>query len=60
MAAGNAWPLGTHLHVEHVGDVTITDRIGHGSDLDIYLGRDGCHNRAATFGRRHLHVQVIS
>jgi 3D (Asp-Asp-Asp) domain-containing protein len=58
MAAGNRWPLGTRLNVEHVGTVVIRDRIGAGSDLDIYLGRDGCEQRARQFGRRHLRVEV--
>lgn len=59
MAAGNRWPFGTRLNVETVGVVTITDRIGHGSELDIYLGRDGCERRARAFGRRHLRVEVL-
>ncbi|MCW2545401.1 MAG: hypothetical protein JWM40_2953 [Frankiales bacterium] len=60
MAAGNRWPLGTRLHVSGLGQVVVTDRIGHGSDLDIYLGHDGCDQRARAFGRRHLRVQVMS
>lgn len=57
-AAGNRWPLGTRLHVASVGDVTITDRIGWGSDLDLYFGRSGCEQRAVQFGRRTLKVRV--
>lgn len=59
-AAGNRWPFGTRLRVPGTGVVTITDRIGHGSDLDIYLGHDGCDQRARHFGRRHLPVEVLS
>jgi 3D (Asp-Asp-Asp) domain-containing protein len=58
MAAGNRWPVGTVLHVEDVGTVVIRDHIGSGSDLDIYLGRDGCEQRARQFGRRQLRVEV--
>jgi len=59
MAAGNRWPFGTHLHVEHVGTVVITDRIGYGSDVDLYYGRGSdCERRALIFGRRQLVVEV--
>lgn len=59
MAAGNRWPFGTVLHVAGYGDVTIQDRIGWGSDLDLYFGDyPDCQQRAATFGRRHLRVVV--
>jgi 3D (Asp-Asp-Asp) domain-containing protein len=61
MAAGNRWPFGTRLHVEHVGDVVITDRIGWGSELDLYFGADaGCEQRAARFGRRQLTVTEVT
>lgn len=59
MAAGNRWPFGTRLRVEGWGVVTITDRIGHGSELDIYMGREGCRSRALAFGRRSLRVEVV-
>lgn len=57
-AAANAYPLGTRLHVEGVGVVTVEDRSAPGAtDVDIYLG-DGpdCEAAAAAFGRRYLHV----
>jgi 3D (Asp-Asp-Asp) domain-containing protein len=56
MAAGNRWPFGTRLRVEHVGVVTVTDRIGWGSDLDLYM--TSC-SEARQFGRRHLTVTVV-
>lgn len=32
---------------------------GHGSEFDIYAGRGpACEQRALTFGRRHLAVEV--
>jgi 3D (Asp-Asp-Asp) domain-containing protein len=57
MAAGNQWPFGTRLRVEHVGVVTVTDRIGWGSELDLYMS--SC-TKARQFGRRHLKVEVAS
>lgn len=60
MAAGNRWPFGTQLDVPGVGVVTITDRIGSGSDLDIFGGNDtGCEARALTWGRRSLLVEAV-
>lgn len=61
-AAGNAWPLGTRLHVATVGDVVIEDRSAPGStDVDLYLG-DGadCEVAAAEFGRRQLEVWQVA
>jgi 3D (Asp-Asp-Asp) domain-containing protein len=61
-AAGNAWPLGTHLHVEGVGVVVIEDRSAPGATgVDLYGGSDaGCEARAAAWGRRYLNVRVAS
>lgn len=56
MAAGNRWPFGTRLRVEGRGVVTITDRIGHGSQLDLFMTTCAA---ARQFGRRHLLVEVI-
>jgi 3D (Asp-Asp-Asp) domain-containing protein len=56
MAAGNRWPFGTRIRVQHVGVVTVTDRIGWGSQLDLFM--TSCH-AARQFGRRHLHVEVL-
>lgn len=56
MAAGNRWPLGTRLRVERVGVVVVTDRIGHGSDLDLFrTSRSAC----VRFGRQALRVSVV-
>lgn len=56
MAASNRYPFGTRLRVEHVGVVTVQDRIGYGSDLDLFMD-----SRAACimFGRRPLMVTVL-
>lgn len=59
MAASNDYPFGTRLRVPGVGLVTVTDHIGHGTQLDLYLGRAGCHKRATAFGRKHLRVEVL-
>lgn len=56
MAAGNRWPFGTRLRVEHIGVVTVTDRIGWGSDLDLYMSSCAAARR---FGRQHLTVEVV-
>lgn len=56
MAAGNAWPFGTRLHVQGVGVVTVQDRYGWGTDLDLFM--DSCP-AARSFGRRHLLVEVV-
>lgn len=59
MAASNKHPIGTRLRVPGIGVVTVEDRIGHGTELDLYMGRAGCHDRATDFGRRHLRVEVL-
>ena len=54
MAAG-PWPFGTRLRVEGVGVVTVEDRYGHSTQLDIFVG--SCAE-ARVFGRRSLRVEV--
>jgi 3D (Asp-Asp-Asp) domain-containing protein len=56
MAASNQHPFGTRLRVQGVGVVTVTDRIGHSSELDLFMA-----DRAAClrFGRQRLAVTVI-
>lgn len=50
-------PFGTRLEVPGVGTVTVTDRIGWGSDLDLYLGAGAaCQDAADRWGRRRLFV----
>lgn len=56
MAAGNRWPFGTRLRVQRVGIVTITDRIGHSSELDLFFTSLSACLR---FGRQQLRVQVL-
>lgn len=56
MAASNHYPFGTKLHVEGVGVVTVRDRIGHGTALDLFFAdRSAC----VQFGRRALRVRVV-
>lgn len=59
MAASNLFPFGQRLRVPGIGIVTVTDRIGYGSQLDIYMGGPGCEQRALAFGRRSLLVEVL-
>lgn len=53
-------PFGTRLRVPGYGVVTVQDRIGHGSQLDIYLGTGAaCDHAARTWGRRHLTITEV-
>jgi 3D (Asp-Asp-Asp) domain-containing protein len=56
MAASNTYAFGTRLLVEGVGVVTVEDRIGWGTDLDLYGPSEAFCRR---FGRKHLHVRVV-
>jgi 3D (Asp-Asp-Asp) domain-containing protein len=59
-AASNDHPFGTRLYVEGFGVVTVRDRIGHSSELDVYMGCGAQARRAAlNFGRRSLKVSVV-
>lgn len=57
--AANEWPLGTRLAVSASPDgpetVTVTDRIGAGSELDFYVA--SCA-RALQWGRRNVTVRM--
>jgi 3D (Asp-Asp-Asp) domain-containing protein len=60
MAASNLFGFGTRLRVPGIGVVVITDRIGYGSQLDLFFGSDPrCEQRAIQFGRRSLLVEVL-
>ena len=52
-------PFGTRIRIAGIGVFVVRDRIGHSSDVDIYMGREGCHSRAIAFGRRRLEVVVL-
>jgi 3D (Asp-Asp-Asp) domain-containing protein len=52
-AAGNRWHFGTVLLVPGRGEVVVKDRIGYGSDLDLYMS--SCAE-AEAWGRRSLLV----
>jgi 3D (Asp-Asp-Asp) domain-containing protein len=52
-------PFGTRLRVAGVGELIVDDRIGHGSDVDVYLGAGPtCERAAELFGRRELTVVI--
>ena len=52
--------FGTKLKVPGFGVVTVTDRIGHGSQLDLFLGAGAaCEREAREWGRRSLLVEVV-
>ncbi len=46
-------PFGTHVSIEGMGEYVVEDRIGHGSEVDIYM--TSCA-RAWAFGKHYLHV----
>jgi 3D (Asp-Asp-Asp) domain-containing protein len=53
-------PFGTRIFVPGVGVVTVTDRIGHSSDLDLYMGCGAqAQQRAEQWGRQRLTVEVL-
>lgn len=54
-------PFGTTLLLPGVGRLVVTDRIGWGSDVDIYMGAGAsCERRASTWGRRRLLVTGVT
>src|SRR5204862_4209660 len=61
-AAGNAWPLGTHLYVDTIGTVVIEDRSAPGAtDVDLYMGAGAnCLTAATNFGRRTLRIHLLT
>jgi 3D (Asp-Asp-Asp) domain-containing protein len=56
MAANNTYRFGTRLRVEGLGVVVVQDRIGWGSQLDLFMS--SCRE-AREFGRRQLRVEVV-
>lgn len=54
--ANNKYPFGTKLEIKGYGKYIVEDRIGWGSELDIYM--PNC-NKAKQFGRKKLKVRVI-
>lgn len=53
-AAGNLWPFGTRLWIQHYGEVVVEDRIGWGSQLDVFMA--SCQ-AADEYGRRYVEVK---
>ena len=50
--------FGTRLLI--AGNVyTVTDWIGHGSDVDLFFDGPDCEQRALDYGRRRLHVVEV-
>ena len=52
-------PFGTRIRIEGLGVFVVRDRVGHSSDVDLYMGAAGCHSKAMRFGRRRLVVTVL-
>lgn len=50
-------PFGTRVVIEGLGTYTVEDRIGHGSEFDLFT--HSCAE-AERFGRKHRHVQIIN
>lgn len=57
-AASNLYPLGTRLAVDDLGTYIVNDRVGWGTDVDLFFDGPNCEARALAFGRRHLRVVV--
>lgn len=57
-AASNDYPFGTKIDVPGWGVVVVGDRIGYGTQLDLYMGDAGCEDRANQWGRQQLTVTV--
>lgn len=55
--ASNLVPLGTKIFIEGYGYFVVKDRIGHGSQLDIFMNT---YEKAIQFGRRTLKVYVVN
>lgn len=55
MAASNLFRFGTRVVVPGLGEVVVTDRVGWGSDLDVFMDS---RSRCLSFGRRRLEVVV--
>lgn len=55
--ACNLVPLGTKLYIEGYGYFVVKDRIGHGSQLDIFMDT---YDESIQFGRRTLKVYVVN
>lgn len=56
MVASNRWPMGTRLRIEGLGEFVVQDRVGGGTDVDVFVPT---RREAIMFGRKHLHVAVI-
>lgn len=48
-------PFGTHVYIEGIGEFDVQDRIGHGSEFDIFT--PSCAE-ARRFGRQHHRVTI--
>lgn len=55
--ACNLVPIGTKLYIEGYGYFVVKDRIGHGSQLDIFMDT---YDECIQFGRRTLKVYVVN
>lgn len=49
-------PFGTHVLIEGLGEFVVEDRIGHGSEFDIFTS--SCRE-AEVFGRQHRRVTIL-
>ena len=55
--ACNALPLGTQIYVKELNDIFIVgDRIGHSSDLDIFLET---YQEAIQYGRQNVSIYPL-
>lgn len=55
--ACNLVPIGTKLYIEGYGYYVVKDRIGHGSQLDIFMETE---NECNQYGRRTIKVYIVN
>ncbi|KAF0092232.1 MAG: hypothetical protein FD141_416 [Fusobacteria bacterium] len=55
--ASNLVPLGTKIYIEGYGYFVVKDRIGHGSQLDIFMDT---YEEAIQYGRRTIKVYIVN
>lgn len=55
--ACNLVPLGTQIYIEGLGYYTVKDRIGYGSQLDIFFNTE---SECVNYGRRIVNVYIVN
>lgn len=56
MVASNLYRLGTRLEIDGLGVFVVEDRVGGGTDVDVFMET---RSECIRFGRKHLRVRVV-